>query len=200
MAQTSSDPKSIVGTKTEKNLLASYFAESAAYTRYTFYAKQANKEQYYPVEQIFNETAANELHHGKIFFKYLEGGKPLQVNVTTNPGIIGDTASNLRTAAAEELSEGSDFYREAAKVAREEGFDDIADHFIAIATIEEHHHKRFMRYLKHIEDGTLWKRDKPVTWKCLVCGYTVKGVRPPEKCPACDHPYQHYIAIEDARL
>lgn len=91
--------KPIAGTKTEQKLLQSYFAESAAYTRYTFYALKAAKENYFPVERIFNETAANELRHAKVFFKFLPGGAPLQVDVATNPGIIGDTASNLTTDA-----------------------------------------------------------------------------------------------------
>lgn len=189
--------KPIAGTKTEQKLLQSYFAESAAYTRYTFYALQAAKENYFPVERIFNETAANELRHAKVFFKFLPGGAPLQVDVATNPGIIGDTASNLATAAEEELREGVDFYNEAAGIARSEGFDDIADHFEAVATIEKRHHDRFERYLKHIQDGTLWKRSEPVTWQCLVCGYEYIGTEPPKVCPACDHPYQHYIAIGD---
>ena len=189
--------KPIAGTKTEQKLLQSYFAESAAYTRYTFYALQAAKENYFPVERIFNETAANELRHAKVFFKFLPGGAPLQVDVATNPGIIGDTASNLATAAEEELREGVDFYNEAARIARCEGFDDIADHFEAVATIEKRHHDRFERYLKHIQDGTLWKRSEPVTWQCLVCGYEYTGTEPPKVCPACDHPYQHYIAIGD---
>jgi rubrerythrin len=194
------DPKAIIGTETEKVLLQSYFAESAAYSRYTFYAAQADKELFFPVGEVFRETAANELRHAKVFFKYLPGGKPLQVNVATNPGEIATTLENLETAAAEELSEGVDFYLAAAMTARLEHFEDIAAHFEAIAKIEKNHHDRFMRYAEHIKNNTLWRRDKPVTWQCLVCGYVVEGLTPPEVCPACDHPYQHYIALEDIAL
>lgn len=192
--------KSIIGTQTEKNLVTSYLAESVAYTRYTFYAQAATKENYFPIAEIFNETAANELHHAKIFFKYLEGGRVVEVPMSTNAGVIGDTASNLKTAMEEEKSEGFEFYKAAAVTAREEGFDDIADHFDAIAEVERSHFDRFGRYLKHVEDGTLWKRDKAVTWRCLVCGYLFEGTEPPKPCPACNHPYQHYVCLEDLEL
>ncbi|MDE5928845.1 MAG: rubrerythrin family protein [Muribaculaceae bacterium] len=187
--------KSIKGTQTEANLVKAYLAESAAYSRYTYYAQQADKENYYPIGQIFRETAANELRHGKVFFKYLKGGK---VTVELNPdaGIIGDTASNLPTAAAEELAEGVDQYVEAAKVADKEGFTEIAEHFRAIAEIEKRHRDRFLWYLDQVEKGTVWKRTKAIKWQCLVCGYVYEGKQPPEECPACDHPYQHYMALD----
>ena len=185
--------KSIKGTQTEKNLVIAYMAESSAYTRYTFYAKQAEKEKYFPIAEIFRETADNELNHGKVFFKLLEGGS-VNVPLNVDAGVIGDTASNLATAAHEEEVEGVELYTESAKVADEEGFPEIAEHFRAIAEVEEHHRKRFERYLKQVKEGTVWKRDKPVKWQCLVCGYIFEGTEPPEKCPACDHPREHYMA------
>lgn len=188
--------KSIKGTQTEKNLVIAYMAESSAYTRYTFYAKQAEKEKYFPIAEIFRETADNELNHGKVFFKLLEGGS-INVPLNVDAGVIGDTASNLATAAHEEEVEGVELYTESAKVADEEGFPEIAEHFRAIAEIEEHHRKRFERYLKQVKEGTVWKRDKPVKWQCLVCGYIFEGTEPPEKCPACDHPREHYMALDD---
>ncbi|MCM1355434.1 MAG: rubrerythrin family protein [Staphylococcus sp.] len=187
--------KKIKGTETEKNLVISYMAESSAYTRYTFYAAQADKENYFPIGEIFRETAANELRHSKIYFKYLEGGS-VTVPLAVDAGVIGDTASNLQTAADEEMSEGVDLYIKFAEVAEKEGFDDIASHFRAIAEIEKRHHDRFMAYLKQVKDGTVWKREKPITWQCLVCGYQYEGTTPPKVCPACDHPYQHYIALD----
>lgn len=188
--------KSIKGTQTEKNLVIAYAAESMAYSRYTFYAAQADKENYFPIGEIFRETASNELRHAKVFFKFLEGGS-VEVNVAVDAGVIGDTASNLATAMKEEETEGVDLYTNAAKVAEEEGFPEIASHFRAIASIEQHHHDRFARYLKQVQDGTVWKRDKPVTWRCLVCGYTFVGTEPPAVCPACDHPREHYMAIDE---
>ena len=188
--------KSIKGTQTEKNLVIAYAAESMAYSRYTFYAAQADKENYFPVGEIFRETANNELRHAKVFFKFLEGGS-VEVNVAVDAGVIGDTASNLATAMKEEETEGVDLYTNAAKGAEGGGFPEIASHFRAIASIEQHHHDRFARYLKQVQDGTVWKRDKPVTWRCLVCGYTFVGTEPPAVCPACDHPREHYMAIDE---
>lgn len=188
--------KSIRGTRTEKNLVAAYLSESSAYTRYTYYAQQANKESYFPVERIFTLTADNEMHHGKVFFKMLQGGT-VEVPINADAGVIGDTASNLATAVSEENTEGVEQYTAAAAVAEEEGFPEIAEHFRSIAEVEKHHMERFARYLKMIQDGTLWKREKPVTWECLVCGFHFEGTEPPKKCPGCDHPYQHYIAIGD---
>lgn len=188
--------KSIKGTQTEKNLVIAYLAESSAYTRYTFYAKQAEKENYFPVSEVFKATADNELRHGKVFFKFLEGGS-ITVPMNADAGVIGDTASNLATAAHEEMVEGVELYTNSAKVAEEEGFPEIAEHFRAIAEVENHHRERFERYLKHVQDGTLWKREKPVKWQCLVCGYIFEGTEPPKTCRACDHPYQHYIALDE---
>lgn len=190
--------KNLKGTRTERNLVIAYMAESSAYTRYTFYALQADKENYYPIGVIFNETAANELRHSKIFFKYLQGGS-VQVPVDVDAGVIGTTEENLATAAREEEFEGVKLYTDAAAIADEEGFPEIAAHFRAIASIEDTHRRRFLRYLKQVKDGTVWKRDHEITWKCLVCGYEYKGTTPPvDKCPACDHPYQHYMAMDDA--
>lgn len=187
--------KSIKGTQTEKNLVVSYLAESSAYTRYMFYAQQADKENYFPIGQIFRMTADNELRHSKVYFKMLEGGS-ITVPVAADAGVIGTTAQNLLTAANEEKIEGVDLYTGFAKTAEEEGFADIAEHFRAIATIEARHHERFMHYLKQVNDGTVWKRDTPIRWQCLVCGYVYEGTEPPKVCPACDHPYQHYIGLD----
>ncbi len=188
--------KSIKGTRTEKNLVIAYMAESSAYTRYTFYAAQANKESYFPIERVFTETANNELRHAKVFFKFLEGGN-VEVPMGVDAGVIADTASNLATAAHEELVEGVELYTNSAKVADEEGFTEIAAHFRAIAKIEDHHRRRFERYLKQVKEGTVWKREKPIKWQCLVCGFIYEGTEPPKVCPACDHPYQHYRALDE---
>ena len=187
--------KSIKGTKTEENLVISYLAESTAYTRYMFYSQQAEKEGYYPIARIFQETADNEMHHGKVFFKMLEGGV-VEATTAVDAGIIGTTLQNLEIAIKEEREEGYEFYEAAAKVAKEEGVPEIASHFLAIASVEKHHHNRFMRYAEQVKAGTVWKRDHAILWQCLVCGYIYEGTEPPVKCPACDHPYQHYMALD----
>lgn len=191
------ETKSIVGTETQKNLAKAYVAESTAYTRYTFYASQATKELYFDYANIFNETADNELRHAKIFFKYLNEANAECPSVEIDAGKIGPTVENLKVAAREEEMEGVNFYRKSSETAKKEGFDDIADHFAAIATIEQHHRDRFLAMIKRIEDDTVWKSEKPVKWQCLVCGYISEGTEPPKKCPACDHPYNHTRRLEE---
>lgn len=187
--------KSIKGTKTEQNLVASYMAESAAYSRYTYYAAQAEKEGYFPISKVFTDTAANELRHGKVFFKFLEGGQ-VAVDLTVDAGVIGTTLENLTTAAEEEQREGVDAYIKAAETADAEGFPEIAAHFRAIAEVEGRHEKRFRKFIEQIKTDTVWKREQPIEWQCLVCGYTYYGTEPPKACPACDHPYQHYMPLD----
>lgn len=187
---------SIKGTQTEKNLCTAYLDESQSYTRYMYYAQAADKESYFPVGEIFRETANNEMHHAKVFLKMLENTE-VTMPIGVDAGFLGTTVDNLKMAMKEESINGYEFYTAAAKTAREEGFAAIASHFDAIASVEKFHHDRFARFLGMIDNGTLWKREKPVTWKCMVCGYTFVGTEPPTKCPGCDHPYQHYICMED---
>ncbi len=191
--------KSLKGTKTEQNLANAYVSESTAVTRYTFFAQSAQKESYFQYSNIFNETADNELHHAKIFLKYLTDGGVVTKPIGVDPGILTPTVDNLKVAAAEEQAEGVNQYQEAAKVAKEEGFDEIADRFLAIASVEAHHEARFEKMRQRIENGTVWKSEtgEPIKWQCLVCGYIYEGVTPPEKCPACYHPYQHFQRLED---
>ena len=196
MADETSTPKSIKGTRTEKCLANAYIAESTAYTRYIYFAKSAKKEMYYDFANIFLETADNELHHGKIFLKYLTEGAVVSAPITVDPGILKPTVECLKIAAQEEENEGVIEYTNAAAVAEEEGFPDIADHFRAIATIENRHKERFDLMRKQIETDTVWKSDTPIKWQCLVCGYIFEGVQPPEKCPACNHPFQHFKRAE----
>ena len=100
-------------------------------------------------------------------------------------------------AAEEERKEGVEQYTESAKIAESEGFTEIADKFRAIATIENRHMARFNEMRERIENGTVWKREKPIKWQCLVCGYIYEGTEPPQKCPACNHPYQHFMPEEE---
>lgn len=193
MADTKVSPKSLKGSKTAEYLAAAYVAESMAVTRYTYYAKQAEKDKYFQYAEIIRETADNEMHHGKIFLKYLVDGGVVNAPVGVDSGEIADTVKNLKIAAAEEQKEGVEFYTAAAKVAKKEGFDEIATRFLAIAEIEAHHEVRFNKMRERIENDTVWKRDKPVKWQCMVCGYISEGTTPPEKCPACWHPYQHFM-------
>ena len=187
--------KSIKGTKTELNVVKAFVAETGAYARYTYYAQAADKEQYFPVGVIFRDTADNELHHAKVFLKMLENTQVTSSDAV-DAGYLGPTELNLQTAIREEAAEGYEFYTAAAKTATEEGFDDIASHFTAIASVEKRHHDRFQRLLDMIQQGALWKREQPIKWQCLVCGYVHEGLTPPDVCPGCDHPYQHYMPLD----
>ena len=172
------DTKSLKGTKTEKNLANAFVAETTAYARYTYFAQSAEKESYFQYANIFNETAANELRHAKIFLKYLTNGPVVTDPVSVDPGILSPTVENLKVASAEEEKEGVEQYTESAKVADEEGFADIAKVFRAIAAIENHHKERFDLMRERIEKGEVWKREKPIKWQCLVCGYIFEGKKP----------------------
>ena len=183
--------KSIKGTKTEKNLLASFAGESQARNRYTYFASAAKKEGYEQIAAIFLETADNEKEHAKRFFKLLEGGD-VEIQVSYPASVIGDTAANLEASAAGENLEWTKLYKEAEDVAREEGFEEIAVQFKEIAEVEEEHEKRYRKLLKNIKDGVVFKKEKTVKWKCRNCGYVHEGKEAPKKCPACDHPQSFY--------
>lgn len=183
--------KSVKGTRTEKNLLASFAGESQARNRYTYFASVAKKAGFEQIAAIFLETAENEKEHAKRFFKFLEGGE-VEITASYPAGIIGDTGENLEAAAAGENLEWTKLYKEAAETAREEGFKDVAHVFKEIAEVEEEHEKRYRKLLKNIKDGTVFKKDKVVKWKCRNCGYVHEGKEAPDECPACAHPQAHY--------
>ena len=183
--------KSVKGTKTEKNLLASFAGESQARNRYTYFASVAKKEGYEQISGIFTETAANEKEHAERFFKLLEGGE-LEITAGYPAGVIGDTAANLEAAAAGENLEWTKLYKEAEETAREEGFEEIAVQFKEIAEVEEEHEKRYRKLFKNVKECTVFKKDTVVKWKCRNCGYVHEGNEAPEECPACAHPQAYY--------
>lgn len=179
------------GSKTEKNLLASFAGESQARNRYTYFASVARKAGFEQISAIFLETADNEKEHAKRFFKFLKGGD-VEITASYPAGIIGDTAANLEASASGEHLEWTKLYPEAAKVAREEGFSKIADTFKEIAEVEERHEKRYRKLLRNITDGTVFKKDTVVEWKCRNCGYIHQSKEAPKECPACVHPQSFY--------
>ncbi len=183
--------KSIKGTKTEKNLLASFAGESQARNRYTYFASVAKKAGFEQIAAIFLETAENEKEHAKMFFKFLEGGE-VEITAAYPAGVIGDTVANLEASADGENLEWTKLYKEAAETAREEGFDDVASVFTEIAEVEEEHEKRYRKLIKNIQDGKVFEKDETVKWKCRNCGYVHEGNEAPEKCPACSHPQSYY--------
>jgi len=184
--------RSIKGTQTEKNLLTSFTGESQARNRYTFFASRAKKDGYEYVAAAFEETAAQEKEHAKRFFKFLEGGN-VEVVAMFPAGVIGTTVENLKAAAEGEYEEWSDAYPKFAEIAKQEGFPEIAQTWLAICIAEKQHEKRYRGFLKAIEDGTIFKRDG-VSWRCRNCGFVAEAGQAPEMCPACVHP-QGYFEI-----
>ena len=183
--------KNLKGTKTEKNLMAAFAGESQARNRYTYFASKAKKEGYVQMSAIFEETANQEKEHAKRLFKFLQGGE-VEITGSFPAGIIGDTVDNLKASAGGENYEWTEMYPSFAKIAKEEGFDKIADVFEAIAIAEKQHEKRYLDLIKNIENGKVFKKEKQVTWVCRNCGYVHKGAEAPEVCPACAHKQAHF--------
>jgi rubrerythrin len=165
-------------SKTAKNLRAAFAGESQARNKYSYFAKAARKEGYHYIGKIFEEAAANEMQHAKNEFKLLGG--------------IGDTKANLKDAIDGETHETIEMYPGFAKEAEAEGYAEAAQLFSQIAKIEKEHGQRYKKLLEMVEKGTVYKREKPIRWKCSVCGYIHEGLQPPEKCPSCQHPKEYY--------
>jgi rubrerythrin len=165
-------------SKTEENLKAAFSGESQARNKYDYFAKAARKQGYHYIAKIFEETALNEMQHAKDHFKKLDG--------------IGDTAANLKEAIEGEHYETVQMYPEFAKAAREEGKEEIAVLFDNIGKVEAQHRERYKKLLKMVDDGTVYKREKPIRWKCGKCGFVHEGTEPPEKCPSCKHPKSYF--------
>jgi rubrerythrin len=188
--------KSIKGTKTEKNLLAAFAGESQARNRYTYFASKARKEDFEQISAIFLETAENEKEHAKVFFKYLEGGE-VQITAGYPAGVIADTKTNLEEAAAGENMEWTTLYADFAKIAKEEGFNDVAVSFEQIAKVERFHESRYRKLIENVANNEVFKKKTPVKWHCRNCGYVHEGVEPPKECPACKHPQSYYEVLAE---
>lgn len=184
------------GSKTEANLMAAFAGESQARNRYTYYSAKARKEGFRQISAIFEETADQEREHAKRLFKLMKGGE-IEITGSFPAGPVGDTIQNLKDAAAGENHEWTDMYPSFAKIAREEGFDSIATVFEAIAIAEKQHEKRYLALAKNIADGKVFKKGAKTTWRCRNCGYMHEGDEAPDKCPACDHPQEHFEVNAD---
>ena len=168
------------GTKTEANLQTAFAGESKARNKYTYFASKAKKDGYVQIANIFEETAANEKEHAKMWYKLLNGGA------------VGSTIENLKSAAEGENYEWTDMYDQFAKEAREEGFDDIATLFEGVAAIEKEHEERYRKLLANIEGDLVFSKDGDVIWQCSNCGHICVGKKAPEVCPVCNHPQAYF--------
>ena len=184
------------GSKTEKNLLAAFAGESQARNRYTFFASRARKDGLVQISEIFTETADQEKKHAKRLFKFMTGGEA-EITAAFPFGVIGPTVDNLKAGAAGENYEWTTMYPAFAATAREEGFDEVAAAMEAIAVAEKQHEKRYLALAANIEAGTVFKKDSPVVWRCLNCGYLHEGPEAPEVCPACAHAQAHFELLDE---
>jgi rubrerythrin len=182
---------SLKGSQTEKNLLAAFAGESQARNRYTIAAKVAKKEGYEQISGIFLETAENELEHAKVFFKQLEGGEAT-ITAGYPAGVVGDTLTHLKSAAAGEKMEWTTLYTGFGDVAKQEGFKEAARVFNQIAEVEKWHERRYNKLIEAVQAKTVFKRTTKVLWKCRNCGRVVESMEAPEICPTCDHPKAHF--------
>jgi len=182
------------GSQTEKNLMAAFAGESQARNRYTFLSAKARKEGYRQISEVFEETANQEREHAKRLFKFMTGGVT-EITGSFPFGVIGDTVDNLKGAAAGENHEWTEMYPSFAATAREEGFEDIAVTMEAIAVAEKQHEKRYLALAANIEQGKVFKKDTPVVWRCLNCGYLSEGTGAPAVCPACLHKQAHFEVL-----
>jgi rubrerythrin len=187
---------SIKGTKTEKNLLAAFAGESQARNRYTYFASAARKEGFEQIANIFAETADNEKEHAKVFFNHLEGGN-VEIVAAYPAGMIKDTKSNLEGAAAGENMEWTTLYANFAKIAREEGFAEVARSFEQISKVEKFHESRYRKLIANITNGEVFQKKTVVKWHCTNCGYVFEGTEPPKECPACAHPQAFYEVLAE---
>ena len=179
------------GTQTEQNILTAFAGESQARNRYTYFASRAKKDGYMQISEIFTETANQEKEHAKRLFKLLEGGE-VEVTAAFPAGVIGTTPDNLKESAAGENYEYTDMYPGFAKTAVEEGLEEIAEIFKAIAVAEKQHEKRYLALAANIANNTVFKKDTSVVWRCRNCGYLHEGDSALEECPACAHPQAHF--------
>ncbi len=182
------------GTQTAKNLIAAFAGESQARNRYTYFVSQARKDGLMQVAAIFEETANQEREHAKRLFKFMEGGDA-EVQAAFPFGVIGATSDNLAAGAAGEHHEWTEMYPGFAKTAREEGFESVATVFESIAVAEKQHEKRYLDLKKNIDGGTVFKKQSPVVWRCLNCGYLFEGAEAPKTCPACAHPQSYFEVL-----
>ena len=166
-------------SRTFANLMAAFAGESQARNKYTFYAEKAREDGYCQIAEFFEETAANECAHAKIWFDFINSGK-------------SPTKDNLKDAAGGEHYEWTEMYAEFQKVAQEEGYNEIAALFGLVANIEKEHEERFNKLKENIENGSVFSKTSSTVWICMRCGHIVVGEKPPVICPVCKHPQSHF--------
>lgn len=187
---------SIKGTQTEKNLLKAFAGESQARNRYTYAASIAKKEGFEQIAGIFLETAEQEKQHAKRFFRFLEGGM-VEITAAYPARVLGTTAENLKAAADGEHEEYSLLYPEFARIAKEEGFPQVAAQFNTVSVAEKNHEKRYRLLLENLQKGLVFKKEQSIKWKCRECGYIHEAADAPKICACCDHPQAFFEKLSE---
>jgi rubrerythrin len=179
------------GSQTQRNLMMAFAGESQARNRYTFFASQARNDGYIQIAQIFEETANQEKEHAKRFFKFLQGGE-VEIRCAFPAGVVAGTAENLLAAAQGEHEEWSALYPGFAATARQEGFKAVGTVLEMISVAEKQHERRYRGLWENIQNGRVFRRDQPLRWRCLNCGFVHEGPEAPAACPACAHPQAYF--------
>ncbi len=182
-------------SETLQCLINAFAGESQAGNKYTIYAKQAKKEGYNWISEIFLETACNEKEHAKLFYKEIPNGY-----YTPNaiyPFFFASTYENLLSASDTEKDEWENIYKYASQTAKAEGFNDISRLFANISDIEKRHSHRFLKLSEELKNETLYKKNETFQWICTECGHTHIGKEAPCKCPVCDHDQSHFVLFTE---
>lgn len=185
--------------RTVENLTKAFIGESQARNRYTIYSKEAKKEGYEQISAIFTETAEQEREHAKWLYRLIESmreknpdmGEAIVVEAEA-PLTLKDTIAHLKASIAGEHHETAEMYPEFARIAKEEGYPEVAKRLKSIGRAERHHEERYRKLLKEVEGGTVFKKEEKVAWVCRKCGYVHEGPAPPKKCPSCDHEAKYF--------
>jgi rubrerythrin len=185
------------GTKTRENLLKAFIGESQARNKYTFFSSIAKKEGYQAIAAVFDETACHEKEHGERLFKFLADGEGVDLLVSTHAGKCGTTAENLTQSMNGEHEEQSEMYPSFAKIAKDEGFAEIAAVMENIGKAELYHEKRFEKLLHEVETKELLVKNELVVWKCTNCGFHISSKNAPKFCPACAHSEGYFVEVSD---
>ncbi|MCI9009881.1 MAG: rubrerythrin family protein [Clostridia bacterium] len=175
-------------TQTFYNLARGFAGECQAGMRYQLTAKAATAEGYQVLSDTIRSIAKNETVHATIFFNEIikNAGSQENVHIDANyPFHAGSLAENLKFAALDELSEAENIYPEFARIARDEGFEQIARKFEQVAMVEGNHRIIFEYLHEAFKDGSLYRAERPMLWICGDCGYMHTSKEAFTVCPLC---------------
>ena len=188
------------GSRTYENLMRAFAGESQARNRYNIASAAAKKEGFHVVGAVFDYTADQERAHAKVFYQKLKdfSGDNIQISGAYPVDLYDDTVKALRAAQHNELEEWDEVYKSFGKIAREEGFPEIAHIFEGIAKIEKVHADRFGRLADQIENGTIFRKEGEIAWICTVCGNIHVGKGAPDVCNVCQHPQGFFMPYAES--